>query len=42
MKTYFKNLGMKIGVELTDEMKKDRDAFTAYAAHVINMIAATY
>lgn len=28
--------------ELTDEMKKDRGAFTAYAAHVISMIAATY
>ena len=28
--------------ELTDEMKKDRDAFTTYAAHVINMIATTY
>lgn len=28
--------------ELTDEMKRDRAAFTAYANHVIAMIAATY
>lgn len=28
--------------ELTDEMKKDRAAFTAYAGHVINMIASIY
>lgn len=28
--------------ELTDEMKKDRAAFTAYAAHVLSMIATTY
>lgn len=28
--------------ELTDDMKKDRAAFTAYAAHVLSMIATTY
>ncbi len=28
--------------ELTDEMKKDRAAFTAYANHVLAMIASTY
>lgn len=28
--------------ELTDEMKKDREAFTAYASHVLAMIASTY
>lgn len=28
--------------ELTDEIKKDRRGFTAYAAHVINMIASIY
>lgn len=28
--------------ELTDDMKKDRVAFTAYAAHVIEMIASLY
>ena len=28
--------------ELTDEMKKDRAAFTAYAGHVIGMIASIY
>ena len=28
--------------ELTDEIKKDRAGFTAYAAHVINMIASIY
>ncbi|MCM1569892.1 MAG: ribonuclease H-like domain-containing protein [Roseburia sp.] len=28
--------------ELTDEMKRDRAAFTAYASHVLNMMADTY
>ena len=28
--------------ELTDEMKRNREGFTAYATHVLNMIAATY
>lgn len=28
--------------ELTDEMKKDREAFTSYANHVLAMIASTY
>lgn len=28
--------------ELTDELKKDRAAFTAYANHVLTMIAVTY
>lgn len=28
--------------ELTDEIKKDRAGFTAYAAHVLSMIASTY
>lgn len=28
--------------ELTDELKKDRPAFTTYANHVLGMIAATY
>ncbi len=28
--------------ELTDDMKKDRAAFTAYATHVIHMIASIY
>lgn len=28
--------------ELTEEMKKNRAGFTAYAAHVLNMIASTY
>lgn len=28
--------------ELTDEMKRDRQAFAGYAAHIINMIASTY
>lgn len=28
--------------EITDELKKDRDAFSRYASHVLNMIAAAY
>ena len=28
--------------ELTDEMKKDREAFNTYASHVLAMIASTY
>lgn len=28
--------------ELTDELKRDRAAFTAYAKHILQMIAATY
>lgn len=28
--------------ELTDEMKRNRPAFTAYASHVLNMMADTY
>lgn len=28
--------------ELTDEMKKDRQAFSAYATHVLNMMASSY
>ena len=28
--------------ELTDEMKKDRDSFTAYASHVLSMMASSY
>jgi hypothetical protein len=28
--------------ELTDEMKRDRTAFTAYANHILAMIASTY
>ncbi len=28
--------------ELTDELKKDRDAFAKYAAHILNMMAVTY
>ncbi len=28
--------------ELTDDMKKDRQAFSRYAAHVLTMMAATY
>ena len=28
--------------ELTDEMKKDRNAFSRYASHILNMIADTY
>lgn len=28
--------------ELTDEMKRDRAGFTKYAAHVLDMLAATY
>ena len=28
--------------ELTDELKKDRAAFAAYASHILNMIAASY
>ena len=28
--------------ELTDELKKDRSAFSQYASHVLNMIGAAY
>ncbi len=28
--------------ELTDELKKDRQAFSQYASHVLNMMASTY
>lgn len=28
--------------ELTDEFKKDRDAFTAYAKHVLNVLSTSY
>lgn len=28
--------------ELTDELKKDRQAFSKYASHVLNMMASTY
>lgn len=28
--------------ELTDELKKDRAAFSKYAAHILNMMASTY
>lgn len=28
--------------ELTDDLKRDRDAFSQYASHVLNMIAAAY
>jgi len=32
----------EIFFELTDELKRDRDSFTAYANHVLAMIASTY
>ena len=28
--------------ELTDELKKDREAFSKYASHILNMMAVTY
>lgn len=43
-KPFFKRdyLSKELFFELTDEMKKDREAFCKYANHVLSMIAATY
>ena len=44
MEPFFKRdyKGRELFFELTDDLKKDRAAFTAYANHVLGMIAASY
>lgn len=44
MKPFFKRdyKSKEIFFELTDELKKDRAAFTVYANHILAMIASTY